>query len=170
MVNDVTALRGDPNMVHVIAETGVSVVLMYSKDKTARTTRIKKHYRDVVKTIHKFLEERIDFALRNGVKPNQIIIDPGMGAFVSTDPKYSFEILQRLAEFKKFGLPILAGTSRKSFLPGKIEERLEPTLAANLLAIQNGANIIRVHDVAAHTRMVRTFSRLSKARSGTMSA
>jgi dihydropteroate synthase len=171
MINDVTGLRGDPEMVRVIAATGAPVVLMYSKDPTARTTRLKKHYRDVVKIIYKFLEERIDFVLRNGVKPNQIIIDPGMGAFVSMDPKYSFEILERLAEFKKLGFPILVGVSRKSFLQaepkrgyfinaprraqpqGKIEERLESTLAANRLAIQNGADIIRVHDVPAHRSM-----------------
>lgn len=152
MINDVTALRGDPQMAHVIAETGVSVVLMYSKDSTARTTRLKKRYRDVVKIILEFLEERIDFALRHGVKREQIIIDPGMGAFVSADPKYSFEILRRLGEFKKLGCPILVGTSRKSFLPEKISERLAPTLLANLIAIQNGADIIRVHDVAEHRR------------------
>lgn len=161
MVNDVTALRGDPALAAVIAETGVPVALMYSKDTSARTTRVKKRYRDVVKTILEFLKERIDFALSQGIKREQIIIDPGMGAFISTDPKYSFEILQRLVEFKKLGCQILVGTSRKSFLPGKIEERLEPTLAANLLAIQNGADIIRVHDVAAHKKMIQTLGRLS---------
>ncbi len=156
IVNDITALRGDPEMVGVIAKSGVFVVLMYAKDPTARTTRLKKRYRDVIKTISDFLEERIDFALRAGIKHSQIIIDPGMGAFVSMEPKYSYEILRRLRELKKFKCPILVGTSRKSFLPGTLEERLEPTLATNLLAIQNGADIIRVHDVAAHNRLVET--------------
>lgn len=162
MVNDITALRGDPEMARVIAEFGIPVILMYSKDPTPRTTRIKKRYRDVIKTISDFLEERIDFALRAGIKHSQIIIDPGMGAFVSAVPQYSFEILHRLGELKKFGCPILVGTSRKSFLPGAIADRLEPTLAANLLAIQNGADIIRVHDVAAHKRLLKTWQCYTK--------
>lgn len=156
MINDVTALRGDPKMAAVVAKTGAQIVLMYSKDPTARTTRLKKRYSDAVRTILEFLEERIDFALSQGIKREQIIIDPGMGAFVSADPKYSFEILARLAEFKRLGFPILVGTSRKSFLPGKIEERLKPTLEANILAIKNGADIIRVHDVATHKRLIET--------------
>lgn len=160
MINDVTALRGDPRMARVVAETGARIVLMYSKDPTARTTRLKKRYRDVVKTILEFLEERIKFVLSQGIKRDQIIIDPGMGAFVSTDPKYSFEILAQLTKFKRLEFPILVGTSRKSFLPGKIEERLEPTLAANLLAIQNGADIIRVHDIASHARLLKTIDYL----------
>lgn len=150
MVNDITALRGDPQMARVIAETGVEIVLMYSKDSTPRTTRVKKRYRDVVKTIAQFLEERIKFCLRAGIKRKQIIIDPGMGAFVSGDPKYSYEILRRLAEFKKLGMPILIGTSRKSFLSGAVRERLVPTLVTHAVAMMNGASIIRVHDVGEH--------------------
>lgn len=163
MVNDIMALRGDPEMAGVIAKSGVSVVLMYAKDLTARTTRIKKRYRDVMQTVKDFLENRIAFAQRAGIKKSQIILDPGMGAFVSMEPKYSYEILRRLGELKVFGCPILVGTSRKSFLPGTIEERLEPTLAANLLAIQNGADIIRVHDVAAHRRLITTLQCYNKA-------
>lgn len=163
MVNDITALRGDPEMAGVIAKSGVSVVLMYAKDPTARTTRIKKRYRDIMRTVKDFLEARISFAQRTGIKKSQIILDPGMGAFVSMEPKYSYEILRRLGELKVFGCPILVGTSRKSFLPGTIEERLEPTLTANLLAIQNGADIIRVHDVAAHRRLIETLQCYNKA-------
>lgn len=150
IVNDVTALRGDPEMAKVIANSGVKVILMYSKDKTARTTRKKKHYKDVVGTVMKFLKSRIDFALKQGIKRSQIIIDPGMGAFISVIPKYSFEILTRLKEFKKLGFSILIGASRKSFLPGAVGERLAPTLIAHLIATQNGANIIRVHDIKEH--------------------
>ncbi len=150
IVNDVTALRGDPKMAHVVAKTGVKIILMYSKDSSARTTRKKKRYKDVVKTAMGFLEERIGFALKSGIKRSQIIIDPGMGMFLSAIPKYSFEILRSLAEFKKLGFPILIGASRKSFLPGVISERLVPTLIVHLIAIQNGADIIRVHDVKAH--------------------
>ena len=153
IVNDVTALRGDPKMAEVIADSGVKIVLMYSKDSSARTTRKKKRYKDVVKTVMRFLEERIDFALKSGIKRSQIIIDPGMGMFLSAIPKYSFEILRRLAEFKRLGFPILIGASRKSFLPGTINERLGSTLIAHLVAVQNGAEIIRVHDVKEHKIM-----------------
>jgi len=73
-----------------------------------------------------------------------------MGAFISSDPKYSWEILERLAELKSFGLPILVGASRKSFLGDDVKQRLWPTLQAHMLAIQNGADIIRVHDVKDH--------------------
>lgn len=157
IVNDVTALRGDPEMAKVIANSGAKIILMYSKDSTARTTRTKKHYKNVVKTVMKFLKQRIDFALKNGIKRSQIIIDPGMGMFVSAIPKYSWEILARLKEFKMLGFPILIGVSNKSFLPGAVNERLLPTLIANLIAIQNGADIIRVHDVKIHKDIINQF-------------
>ncbi len=151
MVNDVTALRGDLNIAEVIARSGVKVVLMYSKDPTARTTRTKKQYKDVIKTVKEFLLERVAYALSKGIKKEQIILDPGMGAFVSGDPQYSFEILRRLGELKKLGFPLLVGASRKGFLPGNVNERLVPTLLAHMVAAKNGADIIRVHDVVAHS-------------------
>ncbi len=77
-----------------------------------------------------------------------------MGAFVSGDPKYSFEILRRLREFQKFRLPMLVGVSRKSFLPGSIEERDVPTFLSNMIAAANGADILRVHDVAMNTKQL----------------
>lgn len=148
MVNDVTALRGDKKMAKLVAVKGVPVVLMYSKDKTPRTTRRVMQYEDVVEYIIGFLQERIEYAFKNGIKKDQIIIDPGMGAFVSGDPKYSFEILSRLDEFKSLGYPILVGPSRKSFIPGSIFDRLPGTIAASTIALQNGALILRVHDVS----------------------
>ncbi len=149
IVNDVTALRGDPEMAEVVAKAKCPVILMYAKDKTPRTTRKKTGYRDVIRTIGDFFEERISFALGAGIQRNKIILDPGMGAFVSAIPRYSFEIIARLNELKKqFGLPIMVGPSRKSFLGGKVSERLEAGLSASCLAYQNGASIIRTHDVA----------------------
>lgn len=147
MVNDVTALRGDPKMAELVAKTGVKIILMYSKDSTARTTRSAKTYKDVVKTVMRFLEDRVEFALSRGIKKSQIIIDPGMGAFISSIPKYSLEILRRLAEFKKLGFPVLVGVSRKSCLPGAFAERALPGAIASMVAAENGADIIRVHDV-----------------------
>lgn len=152
MINDVTALRGDAKMASVLAKSKCEVVMMYSKDTTARTTREKLAYDDVMETVISFLEERVDYAVAKGISRDRLILDPGMGAFVSGDAKYSFEILRRLKELQIFGLPILVGTSQKSFLGGKIDERREGTLASSCVAYMNGASILRVHDVGAARR------------------
>lgn len=149
MVNDVTALRGDLAMARAVAEAGIPIILMYSKDATARTTRNPLHYDDVVKTVYEFLQTRTEYAIAAGISRENIIIDPGMGAFVSGEARYSYELLERLREFESLGFSILVGVSRKSFLPGALNERLAPGLAANELAVKNGASFLRVHDVAA---------------------
>lgn len=150
MINDVTALRGDPKLAEVVARHKAYLVLMYAKDSTARTTRDATSYKDVIKTILEFLDKRIALAVRAGMSREKIIVDPGMGAFVSGDPQYSYEVIRRLSELKKLGCPILLGASRKSFLPGPMKERLVPGIIAHTVAVQNGASIIRVHDVAEH--------------------
>jgi len=151
MINDVTALRGDKKMAGFIAKSGVPVIFMYCKDNTPRTTRQKKEYKDVVFHVMDFMIERIAFAMAKGVKREQILIDPGMGAFVSSNPKYSLEIVNRLDEFKSLGFPILIGPSRKSFIGDVLDlpvsERKEGTLGVVAVAILRGANIVRVHDV-----------------------
>jgi len=152
MVNDVTAGRGDSKMFSVVAKLKMPICLMYSKDKNARTTRDKIEYADVIETIDEFLSERVAKAREAGIE--QIVVDPGMGAFVSMESKYSFEILRRLSELRSLGLPILIGASRKSFLGGKIEDRLVPSLACAVIAVMNGAKIIRAHDVAETGRVL----------------
>lgn len=146
MVNDVTALRGDPEMAPTLAELKAPIVLMYAKDPTPRTSRKKIRYREVIMTVKHFLQKRIRFALRHGIRRSHIILDPGMGAFVSAIPKYSFEILRRLFELQSLGYPICVGPSMKSFLGGKtIEDRKIPSIFAAWFAAQNGASILRVH-------------------------
>lgn len=147
IVNDVTALRNDPKMAEVIAKYNAPVVLMRAKDPTPRTTLKKIRYKDAMKTVKNFLKERADYAVKNGIKKTNIIIDPGMGMFVSAIPKYSFEILQKLPELKKLGFPILVGASRKSFLGGAPKDRLIPSIFTSLYALFQGADIIRVHDI-----------------------
>lgn len=149
LVNDVTALRGDPEMASVLVEADIPVVLMYSKDSAARTTREVREYPDVVATISAFFEERIAFAESRGILRRRIFLDPGLGFFVSGDPKYSFEIIDRLEEFQRFQLPIVLGPSRKSFLGGALGERLEKTIAACQKVASKGVSILRVHDVGA---------------------
>ncbi len=149
MINDVSAGRSDPNMFAVIARHGCPYVMMYSKDRTQRTTKQNMRYDDVIATVRMFLEERIAQALKNGIAKEQMILDPGLGHFISSDPAYSFEILERLSELQGLG-PILVSPSRKSFLAGPenlpSSKRLPATLDASILAVENGALFIRTHD------------------------
>lgn len=151
LINDVTALRGDKKMAKVIAKYGCPVILMYAKDPTVRTTIKNKHYKDVIKTIKKFLKTRINYAKKAGIK--NIIIDPGMGHFVSNLPQYSFEIISRLKELKSLGYPILTGISRKSLLGGVLAARDEKALPLTAIAVERGASIIRTHNVKATVKI-----------------
>ncbi len=151
VINDITAGRGDDHMFKVLAEADCPCVLMYAKDPTARTTAEKRQYTDVISTIRDFLTDRLAIAHKAGIKAERIIVDPGLGHFVSSDPQYSFEILARLNEFADLG-PVMVSPSRKSFLAGSANnppsKRLPATLAATMTAVQNGARFIRTHDVA----------------------
>lgn len=158
IVNDVTALRGDPDMAKSLAQHDAPVILMYSKDERARTTSEKIQYDDVLQTIGDFLDERLAYAVQSGIARERLIIDPGMGAFVSGDARYSLQILKHLDQLKKWDLPILVGPSRKSFIGDvlglPVEERVEGGLAACSVAVMNGASILRVHDVQKTRRAV----------------
>jgi len=163
ILNDVTALYGDLRMVELVAKSGVQICLMYSVVRLSahgnevRTNTDKVEYDDVIATIRDFLQERIDFALEHGVAEDQIILDPGMGAFISGDHEYSFEVIERLRELKNVfpNFPLMVGASRKGFtgyiretgeqLP--VEERLAGSIEAGMAAVQNGADILRVHDI-----------------------
>ncbi len=149
MINDVSAGRADSDMFSVIARVGCPFIMMYSKDATPRTTRADAQYDDVMATIRAFLLSRIAAAKKSGIASSQLILDPGLGHFVSSDPKYSFEILERLSELCDLG-PILVSPSRKSFLAGPdnlpASERLPATLKATQKAALNGASFLRTHD------------------------
>lgn len=152
IVNDVTAGRGDPDLFSVVARSSQArLVLMYAKDPTARTTVREAQYDDVVATIKKFLASRRDAAIAAGISSARILLDPGLGHFVSSDPRYSFEILARLREFASLGCPLFISPSRKSFLAGaenlKTADRLPGTIAASTIAALRGAAYIRTHDV-----------------------
>ena len=149
-INDVTAGRGDNAMFRVLADVACPCVLMYSKDPTARTTKESKQYDDMMGTITAFLQDRVGIAIKAGIKKERIIIDPGLGHFVSSDPTYSFQILARLADFTTIA-PVMVSPSRKSFLAGALHhppsQRLAATLAATSVAALNGASFVRTHDV-----------------------
>ncbi len=147
MINDVTALRGDPRMGEIIRCYRAPVILMYAKDRTPRTTLKKKRYADIIQTISEFWKKRIAYARTRGIKKSQIILDPGLGHFVSAFPKYSFEIIARLPELTSLGYQILIGISRKSFLGGELGSRDERGLPVQAIAALNGARILRTHAV-----------------------
>jgi dihydropteroate synthase len=163
MINDVSALRGTPEMADVVAEAGVPVILMYAKDDTTRTTRRAVSYDDVVDTVCGFLLDRVAHARSRGIADARILVDPGLGWFVGADPRYSYEILAGLERVGALGFPVVVGPSRKSFLavngvhpPRPASERLMPTAAAVAIAAWTGAAMVRVHDVEAMAQVVAT--------------
>jgi len=148
VINDISALRFDPNMADVVAQSDAHLVLMHMQG-TPETMQQDPHYEDPVTEIKDFLRERMSMAISAGIDQKRVIIDPGIG-FGKRLP-HNLEVLRRLSELRALDVPILVGLSRKSFL-GEIldlptSERLVGTIAANAVAIVNGADIIRVHDV-----------------------
>jgi len=149
MINDITALRS-PGALEAVAKSDVGVCLMHMQGKP-RTMQLEPSYRDVVAEVGAFLAERVSAAEGAGIARERIVVDPGFG-FGKT-AAHNFELLRNLDRFAALGLPVVAGWSRKSTL-GAItgrgaEDRLAASLAAALLAVERGARIVRVHDVAA---------------------
>lgn len=144
MVNDISGLRNDPQMVEVVREFDVPVVIMHMKG-TPKDMQVNPYYDDVIGEIKEFFRERLK------VRNKKVILDPGIGFGKRVED--NLEILRRLREFKEFGFPVLVGPSRKSFIGGLVEDRIWGTAGAVSVAIMNGADIIRVHDVA-QMRMV----------------
>lgn len=149
IVNDVTALRGDPEMAALCAERGATVVLMHMRGKP-RTMQDDPRYEDVVAEVKGFLAERLEAAIAAGIDEDDVWLDPGIG-FGKT-AAHNLELLRRLGELGDLGRPLVIGTSRKSFI-GKVDgsaagERLGGTIASSVLAAAEGAAVLRVHDVA----------------------
>jgi dihydropteroate synthase len=149
IVNDVTALRGDPEMAALCAERQATVVLMHMLG-TPRTMQDEPRYDDVVDDVRAFLAERIEAAAAAGIDERRIWLDPGIGFGKTVE--HNLELLRRLGELRELGRPLVVGTSRKSFI-GKVdgsgpEERLGGTIASSVLAAAEGAAVLRVHDAA----------------------
>jgi dihydropteroate synthase len=156
IVNDVSALRADPDLAALCAERDCAVVLMHMQG-TPRTMQSNPTYEDVVEDVRAFLAERIQTAVDAGVDERRIWVDPGIG-FGKT-VAHNLELLRRLGELRELGRPIVIGSSRKSFI-GTITgrdagERLGGTVASNVLALAAGADVFRVHDVAEVARALR---------------
>jgi dihydropteroate synthase len=160
LVNDVSAFRADLEMAGVVAGSGAECCLMHMRGQPRTMQRGVggPQYKDVVGEVKAFLEERLAFAVAEGVAEERIMLDPGIGFGKTT--AHNLELLRRLGELAELGRPIVIGTSRKSFLgriaadaaglvePLDVHHRLAGTIATNVLALERGASVFRVHDVA----------------------
>jgi dihydropteroate synthase len=150
IVNDVSAFRHAPELAGFVADAGVDCCLMHMLGEP-RTMQADPRYDDVVSDVRAFLEQRLAFAVGEGVAEERVWLDPGIGFGKTVE--HNLELLRRLDEIVAIGRPVVIGTSRKSFL-GKLtggrpeDERLPGTIATNVLALERGATIFRVHDVA----------------------
>jgi len=154
VVNDVSAGRFDPQMLPLVSQRRVPVVLMHMLGEP-RTMQQDPRYEDVTKEVKAFLEERARAAQAAGVARDKIVIDPGFG-FGKTR-EHNLELLRNLRRFTDLGYPVLAGTSRKTFIGATLDlpvaERLEGTAATVALAVAGGAAIVRVHDAGPMRRV-----------------
>ena len=159
IVNDVWGLQRDPEMAKLVAARHVPVIVMHNRAQA--DARL-----EIIAEVTMFFERSLEIAARAGIARDKIVLDPGIG-FGKT-PEQSIACIARLAEFKRFGLPLLVGASRKRFInsvtPSPPDERLGGSLAAHLLAVRNGAAIVRVHDVAETVQALRVAAAIEAAR------
>ena len=150
MVNDVWGLQRDPDMARVVAAHRVPVIIMHNRDAADPAI-------DIIAEVSAFFARSLEIAARAGISRDAIVLDPGIG-FGKT-PEQSMAVIGRLAAFKDFGLPLLVGASRKRFInqivPSSPDQRLGGSIAAHLVAVRNGAAIVRVHDVAETVQALR---------------
>ncbi|MFL5095140.1 MAG: dihydropteroate synthase [Xanthobacteraceae bacterium] len=159
IVNDVWGLQRDPGMAQVVAEHGAPVIVMHNRDSADPTI-------DIVADVTAFFARSLEIAARAGIARRAIVLDPGIG-FGKT-PEQSMEVIARLEAFTSFGLPLLVGASRKRFInsvaPSSPDRRLGGSIAAHLLAVRNGAAIVRVHDVAETVQALRVTAAIGSGR------
>ena len=148
IINDISGLSYDKRLAALCAEYRAGLVIMHIKGKP-RTMQRNPVYKDLLSDISKYIRRGVRIAKAAGVKKESIIIDPGIG--FGKKLKHNLEIIRNIDYFKKTGLPLMVGLSRKSFIGAifgaNVEDRLVPTVAANAIAVYNGADIVRVHDV-----------------------
>ncbi|HET6661980.1 MAG TPA: dihydropteroate synthase [Rubrobacter sp.] len=152
LVNDVTALRGDPRIASVIQEAACPVILMHMQGEP-KTMQKEPHYEDVVREVRDFLAERAEYAVAAGIRPENVILDPGIG--FGKNLQHNLALLQNLDAIVDLGFPVLIGASRKSFMEKitgvqEARDRVSGTVATTVLAYERGATFFRVHDVRAN--------------------
>jgi dihydropteroate synthase len=165
IINDISALRFDPGMAGVVAESGAGLVLMHMQG-TPRTMQEAPRYGDVVAEVSAFLRERMAAAERLGINPQQIFLDPGIG--FGKNQEQNLALLSRLDRFAALGRPLAVGVSRKAFigqiLNRDVQERVMGTAGAVAVAVLAGARVVRVHDVGPIRDVVRIVDAIRKAR------
>ena len=161
IINDVSGLSFDNNMIGIVERFNVPVVIMHMKGNP-QNMQLNPKYRDIVNEILDFFKMKIKMAIQSGINRSMIILDPGIGFGKTVD--HNFELLSRLNEFNVLELPIMIGPSRKSFIGITLdlppEDRVEGTAAAVSAGVMNGANIVRVHDVKSMKRVVRIIEKV----------
>ena len=161
IINDVSGLSFDNNMIGIVESFNVPVVIMHMKGNP-KNMQLNPKYKDIVNEILDFFKMKIKIAIQSGINRNMIILDPGIGFGKTVE--HNFELLSRLNEFNVLELPIMIGPSRKSFIGVTLdlppEDRLEGTAAAVSAGVMNGASIVRVHDVKSMKRVVRIIEKV----------
>jgi dihydropteroate synthase len=156
MINDISAFTMDKNMSTVVADKGVSVVLMHMQGEPENMQK-NPQYENVIDEIYEYLGDKASDAVDAGISADKIILDPGIGFGKTLD--HNLSILNKISEFRLMGYPVMVGVSRKSFIGSILdlpaEDRLEGSLASAVWSVINGANILRVHDVAETVRSVK---------------
>ncbi|APH15866.1 dihydropteroate synthase [Clostridium sporogenes] len=164
IVNDISAMKYDENMVKVVKEYNVPVILMHVKGKP-KDMQIDPVYENLMKEIHLYFNERIEYCKSHGITEDKIILDPGIGFGKTVE--HNLKIMNTIEELKSFNLPVLLAASRKATI-GKVlgnlptEERLEGTIALSCLAVDSGLQMVRVHDVKENTRAIRMLEAVRK--------
>ncbi|MFP4580505.1 MAG: dihydropteroate synthase [Candidatus Sumerlaeia bacterium] len=149
VVNDITGLRGDPEMLDVISGSDCGLVIMHMQGKP-KTMQQNPHYDDVVGDVEAFFQERIDFCLSHGIREERIAVDPGIG--FGKKLEHNLHLIAHAGRFRRLGVPVYLGISRKSFIgmlsDADVSDRLPGSLAGAAAGILSGGDIVRVHDVA----------------------
>ena len=165
VVNDVSALRADPEMAAVVRDLRPVLVMMHAKDgPLPHATDRPARYDDVVADVADWLSARVDVALAAGIDADQIVVDPGWGKFLSLEPAHSWEVLARFEQLvaRLAPIPVLVGTSRKGFLGGRLAERDPVSQLTALVAAEKGAALIRTHEVRMAAQFLDAAERLGR--------
>ncbi len=171
IINDVSGLQADNEMVRVAAANSTSIIIMHIKGRPHDFPK-DPDYVELIPEIISFLEEKIEYSINAGIELDKIIIDPGIG--FGKGAKHNVEILNQLGKFKCMNLPIMIGTSRKSFISKLLElsednniendkSRLIGTLVSLIIAVSNGANIVRVHDVKEAVQVIKMYKSIDQS-------
>jgi len=163
IINDISALRFDPNMAPVAARHDVPLILMHMKG-TPENMQQNPHYRDLISEISQFLKDAIDRSVKAGVREELIIVDPGIGFGKTFD--HNLEIIEKLGQFKSLGRPLLLGTSNKAFighiLDKGVDERDTGSMASVAAGVMNGAQMVRVHNVKMGVETVKVIDAIRR--------